>query len=153
MRHGKGHRLKNGRMIHEHGIDFVRCDLFSSTVDEFFNSAGKEEIRLAVEIAQISSSEPSPVKRRRVILRSVAITIHNTRTTDDYLTDHARREKVASFIYNRQLGSGGYTDRPALSLSGRQRIARYLMGCLGHAIRFNHWSAKSLFQFRYHPRW
>ncbi len=54
MRNGEGQALRDGGMIHEHGVDFQRADLFASAVDLFLDPAGQTQITLRVQPAFIA---------------------------------------------------------------------------------------------------
>src|SRR5262245_17830622 len=59
MGHGKGYSLGYGGMIQKHVVHFLRCNFFSTTIDELLRTAGDKQIAIRIEVPLVAGPEPS----------------------------------------------------------------------------------------------
>ena len=123
MGHRKGYSLGYGGMVHQHVVHFVRSNFFSTTVDDFLDTTGDEEITLNIHISLVT--RPEPARREGVAVgRSVVGALHNARPTDHDLPRGTCRQQVPKLIHNGQLCAHCQAHRTSLTRTRRQRITR-----------------------------
>ncbi len=58
VRHGEGHHLCHGRMVHQHAIDLERADLLAATVDDLLEASGEVQIAVLIKGTLVAGAEP-----------------------------------------------------------------------------------------------
>ena len=58
----KGDHLLDGRMFHQHIVDFEGRDLLAAPVDDFLEASGDFQITVAIEEPLVAGAEPAACK-------------------------------------------------------------------------------------------
>src|ERR1700722_6156727 len=88
--------LIDGRMAHQHGLDFRRRDILTAANDHVVLAAGEEHVAILIDPAEVAGGAPA-VRESGVVLAS-RIALHDARGADDNLSHFAVRQELAVIV-------------------------------------------------------
>jgi hypothetical protein len=77
-------------MPHEYVVYFLWCNFFSATVNDLSQTAGNEEVAIAIQKPLVPRPKPALCKGASVGRRIVLVALEDRRTTHDDLADFIR---------------------------------------------------------------
>ena len=113
---------------------------------------GDAEIALLVHRALVAGAEPAIGEGIAVGGRVVLVAAGDVGAADDDLADLAGRKQAAVRRHDRDLRAGGEADAARLARPRRQRVARHLVGGLGHAVGLDHRAVEGRLELRHDLR-
>ena len=151
--HSKGNNLLNGRMIHQHIINFKRRNFFPAPVNNLFQPAGDFQIAIFIKIALITCPEPPVGKAGRICLRVIFIAWRDIIALNTNLTFTTLWLRGTLCVKNAHLRRGCNADKPGLLPPITKWVGRHLMSRFSHPVSFNDRTAKHLNQLLKNSRW
>jgi hypothetical protein len=87
-------------MRHEHVVHFLRGNLCPTTIDEFFEPAGEEQVVIGIQESLVACPEPTMRKGRTVRTWIILVAPHDVRAAHDDLSSLSGWQKLALSIHN-----------------------------------------------------
>jgi hypothetical protein len=110
MRHGENGGIDYIWMAQQRLFDLGRSDLLPSAIDDVFDPANDEEVRVLVQVAKVTGPEPSALKCGRGSGGIIVVPSGDGRATQRDLSAFTAWELPSFAIQDCDLGSGRLAD-------------------------------------------
>ena len=114
----KGHYLGNGRMVHEHFVDFTGRNLFAPTVDHLLEAARDEKVTIGIQTPLVTCPEPTIREGTLHLCGIVFVTPHHVRATNDNFAFLTLWQQGANFVHDGDLRPSRNANRTRLTRTG-----------------------------------